>query len=234
MKRFYREVKLIELPGGGFVVTLDDKTLRSPGKRELILSTEALGEAVREEWAQQGVEILPHDMPMMQLAATVIDRVAPQRDIIIDTLLKFGETDLLCYRASHPASLVTRQQQVWDPLILWARQRYDVELATTSGLMPIVQPQKSLMALRAGIAAHADPILAALMTAVGALGSLVIGLALVERQVDAAEAFAAGQLDETYQIEVWGRDDEAAERLDHLRAEVEAADRFLRLIGLRG
>lgn len=228
MKRFYRQVNVVE-DAGGFAITLDDKRLKSPGQRELDLPTHGLAMAIRREWAEQGDAIQPRTMPMMQLASTMVDRVRPQRDAAVDTLLRYGGSDLLCYRADRPEALVTRQEAVWQPLIDWVAARHRAELTVTRGMMPVSQPQAALDALAASVAAHQDPHLTAMLVAAAASSSLVLALALASRHLTAAEAYAASVLDETYQSEIWGEDWEAADQRAERRADIEAAARFIAL-----
>jgi chaperone required for assembly of F1-ATPase len=229
MKRFYREVEIVEHEGG-HGIALDDKLVRSPAKQPLILPTRPLAEAVRNEWAVQGADINPHAMPMMQFASTAVDRVAPRRADCVDELVKYGGSDLLCYRASHPAELVARQETLWQPLLDWATLTFGAELVVTRGLMPVEQPESALAALKAGVERHHDHALAAVLVTTGLAGSLVIGLALAEGRLSALEAYAISQLDETYQAEVWGLDSEAEARRAALKAEIEAAGRYLELV----
>jgi chaperone required for assembly of F1-ATPase len=169
-------------------------------------------------------------MPLTQLASTAIDRVAPQRDAIVQQVAAYAGTDLVCYRAAHPPELAARQQAVWQPLIDWAVLRYDAPLEITAGVIPIAQPPASLRAFAAAVAEQDDLALAALHLATGASGSLVIALALGEGRLDAAEAFAASQLDESFQIEAWGEDEEQARRRRALAGDIAAAARFLSLL----
>jgi chaperone required for assembly of F1-ATPase len=126
--------------------------------------------------------------------------------------------------------LTLRQQTAWQPLIDWAVLRYDAPLAVTAGVVPATQPEASLRAFAAAVAEHDDFALAALHAATTACGSLVIALALAEGRLDAAEAFAVSQLDESYQIEAWGEDAEQSRRRQLLAAEIAAAARFLALL----
>jgi chaperone required for assembly of F1-ATPase len=171
MKRFYRQVSVIEQEGG-FAITLDDKRLKSPAQRELELPTHALAMAIRREWAEQGDAIQPRSMPMMQLASTLTDRVKPQRDAVVEALLRYGGSDLLCYRADRPETLVMRQDAVWQPLIDWIAVEHSAELTVTRGMMPVSQPKAALDALAACVAAHADAHLTAMLVAAAASSSL--------------------------------------------------------------
>jgi chaperone required for assembly of F1-ATPase len=225
----YREVRT-RVAGEGWGVALDGKPMRTPAKNELIVPTEALASAIAAEWDAQQDEIRPATMPLTRLAATTIDRTAIQRDQIVAETANYAGTDLVCYRADHPPELVQRQQAVWDPLIDWAMLRYDAPLAVTSGVIPKRQSPEALNAFAAAVAAQGDFALTALHTLTAACGSLVIALALFEGRLDAGTAFAASQLDESFQIEQWGEDAEAAARRRALADDIAAAARFVALL----
>lgn len=229
-RRFYKSVAVIE-DGQGWRVTLDGKVLRSPAKNDLDLPTAALAAAIAAEWDAQSEKIRPHSMPLMQFAATAIDRVAPERARIVADLAGYAGTDLICYRATEPATLVERETQVWDPLLDWLRRRYDVSLNVTSGIVAIPQPPASLDALTRVVDGYDAFRLSALASLVYAGGSLVIALATAEGELTAEQATHAAQLDELYQAERWGEDREAVDRRIGQLAEMVAARRFLDLLG---
>ena len=151
-------------------------------------------------------------------------------DKIVAEIANYAATDLVCYRAEHPPALVARQEAMWQPLVDWAAGRYDAGLAVTAGVVPLAQSPASLKAYAGAVAALDDFRLTALQAATGACGSLVIALALYERRLDADAAFAASQLDETFQIEAWGEDSEATARRAALAADITAVARFLELL----
>jgi chaperone required for assembly of F1-ATPase len=149
---------------------------------------------------------------------------------MVEGLVRYGETDLLCYRAEDQR-LAVRQAEAWQPMLEWAALALDAPLSITQGLMPVAQAPESLAALEAAVARHDAAGLAALGVAVPALGSLVLGLALSLGRLDADEAHRLAILDELYQEEFWGSDDEAqARRADRLK-EVRLAARFMALTG---
>lgn len=228
MKRIYKAVA-VEAAEGGFVVRLDKRELKSPAGAPLVFPTRALADAVAAEWDAQDKDIRPRTMPLMQLAATAVDLVGKQREAVIDGVAAYAETDLVCYRADRPRALVERQEAVWQPLVDWALRRYDAPLAVHAGIMPRPQPPATLAALRRVVGSHGDWLLTALQSATAAAGSLVIALAMLEGRIDAAEAFDAAQLDETFNIETWGEDQEAADRRARLREDLAAARRFVEL-----
>jgi len=230
MRRFYQKTE-IQPAGSGFGIALDGKPVRTPGKHALAVPNSALATAIAAEWEAQHGDVRPADMPMTRLASIAIDRVRPQRGLIVQQIAAYAGTDLVCYRATHPPELAARQQMVWQPLLDWAVLRYDAPLVVTSGVIPIAQPAASLEAFAGVVAAQDDLALAALHLATGACGSLVIALALRERRLDAAEAFAASQLDESFQIEAWGEDEEQVARRQALGDDIATAARFLALLG---
>ena len=229
MRRVYKKVTTRPVEDG-WGVALDGKPMRTPGKNELVVPSRMLAAAIAAEWDAQQDDIRPATMPLTRVAATAIDRTAFQRQQVVDEIAGYADTDLVCYRADHPPALAARQQTVWQPLIDWALLRYDAALAVTVGVIPTRQSQGVLKAFAAAVAAQDDFRLTALHALTAACGSLVIALAVLEGRLDDAEAFAASQLDETFQIEAWGEDAEAAARRDALAADIAAAARFLQLL----
>ena len=230
MKRFYKSVSVAEIEGG-FGIKLDARDLRTPAKRALMLPTVKLAEALAEEWDAQQDEILPDAMPMMKLVGTALDLVADRCQAVIDEAASYAGTDMLCYRADGPAKLVERQARLWQPHLDWAALRYDAPLRVTTGVVPIAQPESSLKALRAALAAY-DPLpLTAVADLTSLCGSLVLALAIAEGRLDADAAFDAAMLDESFEIEQWGEDAEASRRRDRQRRDIAAAARLLTLLG---
>jgi chaperone required for assembly of F1-ATPase len=169
-------------------------------------------------------------MPLMCMAATAIDRVMSQRAAVISEIVGYAETDLVCCRADRPPDLVARQSAVWQPLVDWATLRFDAPLLVTAGVVPQRQPAAVASAFRSAVDALDLYWLTALHSATTACGSLVIGLALLDRRLDADSAWQASQLDEIFQIEKWGEDAEAAARRRDLKRDIEATARFMDLL----
>lgn len=228
MKRFY-EAAEVTAGGGGFAVALDGKAVNTPARALLALPTAALAAAVAGEWQAQGEEVDPHTMRLTRLANTAIDRVAARRAEVIGEVAAWAASDLLCYRAGAPPELVQRQTDAWQPLLDWAGRRYGVRFAVTIGIAPVTQPPEALQTMAQAVAAFDDFPLAALHAATSAAGSLVIGLALAEGEIDAESAWACADVDEFYQAGRWGEDDEAVHRRQGLRADMLAAGWFLAL-----
>ena len=229
MKRFYRQAA-VSPEEGGVAVLLDGRPVRTPGRNLLRVPTEELAEAIAEEWNAQGETVDPQSMPLTGLANAAIDRVAPDPAAFGRTLAEYGESDLLCYRAEGPQSLVERQQRVWDPLLGWARTRFGVELETTAGVMHRAQSASTVERLGRAVAARGAFQLAGLAPLVTIAGSLVIALALAEGAIGLGPAWDAATLDEAWQAEQWGEDALAAAALANRRREFEAAYCFLTLL----
>jgi len=192
----------------------------------------ALAEAIADEWRAQEVEVRPHTMAMMQLAATVIDHLPVNRPAIEAATLRFAETDTVSYRAEpgQPTELIRLQKALWDPLLDWMYDRYGVTLKTTEGILPIAQPGETLGKLAEFVAAMDAWRLGAFQSATASSGSFVIGLALVEGRIDADEAFAAAELDSGFEIDRWGEDAAATARRTVVAADLAAARRFHDLV----
>jgi chaperone required for assembly of F1-ATPase len=229
MQRFYREVT-VEATEAGYGVRLDGKSLRTPAKRPLELATPQLAQAIAEEWAAQDGTIKPDTMRLMKLASTAIDHVAAYQHAVAEETLKYGGTDLLCYRAHEPESLVARQAEAWQPLLDWASLAFDAPLTVTDAILPIEQPASSLAALKSALHQFDAMRLTAIADLTAACGSLILALAAAEHVIDAERCFELALLDEHFQIERWGIDAEAAVRLDRLKSDIAAAVRFLALL----
>src|SRR5262249_4007683 len=228
MKRVYREVRVAPA-GAGWGILLGPRTLQTPARAPLLLPRRRLAEAVAAEWDAQTDKVVPATMPLMRLAATAIDRAVAQRRQVIDEVVGYAETDLVCYRADRPPELVARQSALWQPLVDWVTLRFDAPLLVTTGVVPKAHPAAAIAAIRAAVESL-DPFwLMALHSATTAGGSVAIGLALAEQRLDAEGAWQASQLDETFQIEQWGEDPEAAARRATLKRDIQATARFMAL-----
>ena len=228
-KRFYASVNIRDEPSG-FAVLLDGKLVKTPAGHALVAPTRALADAIAEEWRAQADTIVPESMPLTKALNTALDRIAPHREAIIDDLAAYAGADLLCYRAEAPAELARRQAAAWDPWLDWAAERYGARLGVTAGVTHIPQPDAVVGRLRQAMVALDDHHLVALHTAVTITGSAVLGLAFTARALDAEAAFAAAQVDDTYQAELWGRDAEAESVRACRRDDLKAAERYLHLL----
>lgn len=197
MKRFWREVAVTADRG----IALDARPVRTPGRVPLILPTAALAEAIATEWRDVDDTVDPAAMPLTGLANVAIERIAPDPHAVAASLASYGDSDLLYYRADMPAELVGRQAAAWDPMLAWARHRYDVHFVTTTGILHRAQPSATLARLTDAVAAHDAFALAALSPLVTLTGSLILALAVVERAITPDGAWAAAHVDETWQAE---------------------------------
>jgi chaperone required for assembly of F1-ATPase len=223
MKRFYKDVSVAE-DGGAFRILLDGKPVKTPSRKPLAVPSRKLAEAIAEEWCGQGETIELADMFITRLATAGSET---KRGPIAEQILAFGKSDLLCYRAEAPRELAARQAEIWNPLLDWAAQKYGARLAVSTGIVFIEQPADALLALEKAVRDHDDFALAALHAAASITSSLVLALALAERQLTVEQAFAASRLDETFQAEKWGQDAEAGARAARLKAELISAEQFL-------
>lgn len=226
MKRFYKEVGVDHAPEG-FRILLDGKPIKTPGRRTLLLPTQALALAIAEEWRGQGEEIVPISMPMLRMANTTLDGVSQTRDAVIAAIMRFGEHELLCYRAQSPAELALLQAAEWAPMLEWVHARYGVRLLISTGVVHVQQPPETLARLGEVVAAYDDFALAALHVMASITASLVLALGLAENAINAAQAFQLSRIDETYQAGLWGEDAEAAARARALAREMDVAAAFL-------
>jgi len=229
VRRFYRRATA-SAEEVGVAVLLDGRPVRTPGRNLLRLPTEELAEAIAEEWNGQGDDVDPRTMLLTGLANAAIDRVAPDPAAFARTLAAYAESDLLCYRADGPRSLVERQARLWDPLLGWARKRFDVEFETATGIVHRAQPPATVERLARAVAARGPFQLAGLSPLVTIAGSLVVALALAEGAIGVEPAWQAATLDEAWQAEHWGEDELAAAALADRRREFDAAYRFLTLL----
>jgi chaperone required for assembly of F1-ATPase len=226
MKRFY---ELAEV-GPGNVILLDGRPVKTPSRRDLAPPSDALAAAIAEEWNGQVEKVDPRAMPLTGLANAAIDRIAPDPAAFAAGLAVYGESDLLYYRAEGPAPLVARQAEAWDPILAWAGTRYDIAFEVTAGIVHKAQPPATVERLAAATAARDPFALAGLSPLVTISGSLLIALALAEGAISLDRAWAAAMLDEQWQAENWGEDEEAAAALAGRRADFAAAFRFLSLL----
>jgi chaperone required for assembly of F1-ATPase len=232
MKRFWHSAKAAP-DGEFFTVYLDQRVLRVPEMGPLKIPYLPLAEAIAAEWNLAGGDIggavKIDQLAMTRLAATAFFRIEVTRDATIDAIAKYGESDLLCYRAAHPEILTQRQAASWQKWLDWAAKNFDAKLRVTSDIGHVAQSPAALTHLRAAVARHDTYQLAALGVTVPALGSLVLGLAVASGALAAAEAAGLSQLDELFQEELWGEDAEGIARRATVTKDICEAARFARL-----
>ncbi|MER8461972.1 ATP12 family chaperone protein [Mesorhizobium sp. M1409] len=222
-KRFYKTVSVAPVENG-FAVHLDGKPVRTPGKALLVLPTEAAAALVADEFAAQGETIDPVTMPVMRLVNTAIDGVASDPQAVLEDILRFASSDLLCYRADVPQGLVERQNEHWDPVLDWARGTLGARFNLAEGIIHVEQPRETIAVLGSHLAQRAEPLrLAAIHVMTSLTGSALLALAVDFGALDAEGAWAAGHVDEDWQIEHWGQDAEAVARRSARKRDMMAA-----------
>lgn len=228
-KRFWTAASVEPLPDGQFTVLLDGRQVRTPAKAQLIVPTRAMADAIAAEWQAQSEKITPATMPVTRSANAAIDKVAPQFADVAALIAAYGESDLLCYRATEPEGLQAREAAAWDPLLDWAATTYGARLAVTVGVTPVAQPMHAVVALSAAVKRLDAFRLTALHDLVAISGSLVIGLAAAAEVWPIAELWSHSRIDEDWQTDTWGADDDATETARHKENDFLHAHRFWRL-----
>ncbi|MFT8674445.1 MAG: ATP12 family protein [Acetobacter sp.] len=240
-KRFWKQVSVGPEPlpgdptgGTGYAVHLDGRSVRLPGKAPLCVASRALAQALAEEWQEAGQTgegyFTPADLPLTGLAGSMIERIPAAHDGVVESLLAYADSDLLCYRDGANPRLAAQQCKAWDHWVQWLERTFGVEVRVTSGVMPIHQPAQTTQALGAVLAGLDAADLAGLGVAVPAMGSLILGLALLRGAGTPTELVACATLDERAQMAVWGEDTEVTDRIAAIQVEVEHAARFLALV----
>lgn len=209
-KRFYKEASVTEAEGG-FAITLDGKPIRTPSGRQVVIPARALADAVAAEWAAQGETIDPVAMPLTRIANSVVEGVVDRVELVSADLAKYFESDLLFYRAGHPEGLVAREAAHWDPVLFWAAETLGAHFILSEGIMHVKQPEEAVRAARAALPRDAWSV-AALHVVTTLTGSALLALALAHGARDASQVWAAAHVDEDWNAEQWGVDEEAADR----------------------
>jgi chaperone required for assembly of F1-ATPase len=220
-KRFYASVSVRETPEG-FAVLLDGKPVRTPSRNLLAAPTREIATAIAAEWEAQQDVINPMTMPTTRLANSVIDGVTGRVEVVVEDIAKYFETDLLFYRAGHPEALVAREAAHWDPVLFWAAQTLGAHFVLTEGVVHVRQPDQAIAVARAAL--PSDPWAAGALHVVTTLtGSALLALSLMRGRLDADEVWAAAHVNEDWNSEQWGIDEEAAARQTARLADFKAA-----------
>ncbi len=210
-KRFYKDVK-VEVLEDQFSILLDERVIKTPMKSTLAVKSEPLALSIADEWSAQGEEIDSETMILTKLANTAIDRVAPRRVDILEELVSYGGNDLLCYRATDPDSLVKLEQEVWDPILNWLKEQHGIDMKLAAGVIHVSQELEDLEKLSALYDGFDEFALTALHNMTTMLGSAVLPLSLVLGDWESADVWDAAHLEENFQIERWGTDEQAQNR----------------------
>jgi chaperone required for assembly of F1-ATPase len=209
-KRFYARAGIAETPGG-FAITLDDKPVRTPSRHQMAVPSREIAEAIAAEWDAQKEIIDPVTMPVTRLANSVIDAVAERVEAVADDIAKYFQSDMLFYRAGHPAELVANEAAHWDPVLFWAADTLGAHFILAEGIVHVRQPDQAVAAARAVL--PDDPwSVAALHVVTTLTGSALLALALLRGALDEDQVWAAAHVDEDWNIQQWGVDEEVAAR----------------------
>ncbi|MBN9464528.1 ATP12 family protein [Brevundimonas sp.] len=228
--RFWKDVGVSPADGGGWAVTLDGRTPKTPAKAPLVLPTEAAARLVADEWAAQGEFLDPHSMPATRLASTAIDRVGQARDAVAEEIAAYAGSDAICYLAEHPTPLVEQQRREWTPWRDWAARELGVRLEPVEGVVHRAQSPEAIARVKALALQLDDFRLTGLATATPLLGSAVLGLALERGALTGEAAFDLSRIEEDFQEGQWGVDAEAEERTAARRSEANLLDRWFRAL----
>ncbi|MCO5066117.1 MAG: ATPase [Rhizobiaceae bacterium] len=235
-KRFYKSVALAE-ENGGVAVHLDGRQVRTPGRAAVILPNAEAARLVADEFDAQANEIDPVSMPVTRLVNTAIDGVANESEAVLEDILRFASSDMLCYRADSPEGLVERQNEMWDPVLEWSAQALHARLALAEGVMHVKQSPMAIQALRIHLANRLGDEaavralrLAALHVITALTGSALLALAVEAGEIDAEQAWLAAHVDEDWQIEHWGQDAEALARRNARHRDFSAAVKVLKAL----
>ena len=229
MKRFYEQVAL-QKTADGYGLLLDGRALKTPMKTTLMVPGKSLAEAIQAEWQAVEDEIAPMAMPMTALAFTCIDRVMTQRDELVRQMVQYAGNDLICYREDGDQLLAEKQNQSWNRWTEWAASELGMKFQMTAGIMPIDQPDGVAEKAAEQMADLSDWHLTLLVRLASLGGSFTLAMAFIKGAMDAQEFYQLSHLDELYQMEKWGADAEAQERLDGIMSEYEACGQFLGLL----
>ena len=218
---------------GGFTVLLDGKPVKTPAKQSLLLPNEALATLIVKEWADQPDEIDPKTMRVMQIAVTAQDYVSANRADIEGLILRYIETDLLCYQVDQPLALARRQQKTWGDLLAWFKQEIGIDLKVKTDLIALSIPKADLDRAKVILSGMSDHLFAVFQLAVSLTGSFVLAYALIKNKASVDEIFKAAKLEELFMIEVHdlekhGPDPVQGKEFDAFKRELEACDVFIR------
>ncbi len=205
MKRFYKLVATHK-EQGGYTITLDGRPVKTPLKAALKTPSEAIASAIQREWAEQGDEIVPDSMPITQILNTQIDKVEKEREAMQELLLKYLDTDLLCYRTDHPPSLRQVQDKAWDPYLIGFEKKFGTKLEVTDGLTALTQPPEAHKAVREYVESLDAPDFTLLQLVSPLCGSVVMGLSFVEKELSAEDMFKAMRVEENFKAEIYNEE----------------------------
>ncbi len=230
--RFFETAAAVrsEPPGDDWRIELDGRVVKTPMGKPLVVPSSALADGIAGEWNAQGEKIILPSMPLAGLTNAAIDKIAPNRHHFTAQLVGYARSDLLCYWAEGPDDLVLRQRDAWQPVLDWAHETLGAHFATTAGVIPVEQPQETLDTITGHLTDISDFHLAGLMDLAGRMNSVLLALAVWKEHLGALDAFEAAYLDDVFQEEQWGEDNDAVHRRSIIRDEILSTSEFLTLL----
>lgn len=233
MEKFYKNVSISEYHSG-WIVSLDEKTLKTPQNNKLILPTENLAAAILNEWNTQDTEVDPMNMPLTRLANTTIDKTQEKRKKTIEEICSYAHTDAVCYQIEEPKDLFERQEAEWVPLLEWLHQEWSIKLLITKGITQIEQTKETIERVLGVVSTYNDFGLTSLHALTDVCGSFVIALAVMEEKIDIERALCCTTLEQQYQMSLWGKDPAILCQHNELRDEISNAYQFHILSSVSG
>jgi chaperone required for assembly of F1-ATPase len=232
LKRFYTIAEGVENEDD-FTLVLDGKPAFTPGKNRIALPNAAAITILANEWNAQGETVNAASMPFTRLVNTAIDGVAITLDEVRGEVLRYGRSDLIFYRAGEPERLVIAQEQAWDPVLAWARDALNARFILVQSITFTDQPSRSLDRLAEAVSPFSTPFaMAALSVMTTLTGSLLITLAHIHGVLNVEAAWSAAHVDEHYQEQLWGQDEEAIQRRKNRFQDFEAASRMVQSLNI--
>lgn len=207
-KRFWKEVFVSELEGG-FGVALDDKPIKTPAKNILLVPTYELATFVADEWINVGEEINPQTLRFTKLCNASIDSMPDKFEAVVEMLSDYADTDLLCHKSESPEGLVLRQTRIWDPVLTWVEQKHGLKFNQTVGILPVAQPPETREVLKSWLNSLNKFEMMACHDLTVMSGSIIVAKAVCDNYLSASEAWEVSRVDEDWQTEQWGVDEEA-------------------------
>ncbi|RGP39958.1 ATP synthase mitochondrial F1 complex assembly factor [Altererythrobacter insulae] len=230
MKRFYEKVDVTEVADGGWQVTLDGRGLKTVKGTPQIVPTRALAQELAREWSDQGEDMEASHFVHRDQTDFAIDIVALDRGAAIDQMIKYAETDTLCYRADPDDALFARQQSKWEPLLAKVEQSHGLKFTRVSGIMHREQPEATMANLRKQLQEKDAFTLAGMQTMAALSASMCVPLLALEDDAEPISLWRAASLEEEWQADLWGRDPQAEERRAKRQEAFLSAFRWIQLL----
>jgi chaperone required for assembly of F1-ATPase len=228
-KRFYKDVTVVA-EDGAYSVKLDGRNVRSPKGGKLAVPTLALAEMIAAEWDAQAKFIEIAAMHITRLAFTATEAIPQAREATAAQISQYAASDLLCYFSESGNSLYERQVAGWEPVLRRAEHELALVFQRATGIIHTDQPEETLDKVKALALELDDFALTGLAFGTPLFGSAVLAFALQRGWLSAEEAWTLSRIDEAYQEEKWGVDEEAAERTARLLAEARMLESWFKAL----